>query len=278
MRLLPLLAATPLCTSFAPYNPPLSRTASIISPPDKQNHALHATQTNEGMERVGKAVGTAFCALALSFTAIATPSMLPISDMTLSSVHSASAKTISAETQEDAVTLRTLEQETRRIEKEAKADLKKAQIEKSKEAFFEYDAKMAQQTEARLEANEKAAELEFENDKDEVNTLSLMELKAEREVLLATTKEEKAAKQKEVKLLLAKEKAIEQKEKRALKAEKMFLAEEQQEKKILVQKLAAERKEEQEFDRVEKEYESVAELAKEDEVELQLAKDLSKKK
>lgn len=230
------------------------------------------------MERVGKAVGTAFCALALSFTAIATPSMLPISDMTLSSVHSASAKTISAETQEDAVTLRTLEQETRRIEKEAKADLKKAQIEKSKEAFFEYDAKMAQQTEARLEANEKAAELEFENDKDEVNTLSLMELKAEREVLLATTKEEKAAKQKEVKLLLAKEKAIEQKEKRALKAEKMFLAEEQQEKKILVQKLAAERKEEQEFDRVEKEYESVAELAKEDEVELQLAKDLSKKK
>merc|ERR1712086_1110473 len=107
---------------------------------------------------------------------------------------------ISAETQEDAVTLRTLEQETRRIEKEAKADLKKAQIEKSKEAFFEYDAKMAQQTEARLEANEKAAELEFENDKDEVNTLSLMELKAEREVLLATTKEEKAAKQKEVKV------------------------------------------------------------------------------
>lgn len=277
MRLLPLLAATPLCASFAPCSPPMSRTASMTSSPARQNHALHAAQTNEGVERAGRAVGTAFCALALSFTAITTPSMPPFSDTTLSSVHSASAKTISAATQEDAVALRTLEQETRRIEREAQADLKKARIEKSKEAFFEYDAKMAQQTEARLEANEKAAELEFENDKEELETLSLMELKAERLKLLATSPEEKAAEQKEIKALLAREKAIERKERRALKAEKMFLAEETQEKKILAQKLAAERKEEREFTRAEKEYESVAELAKEDEAELQMAKDLTKK-
>lgn len=249
----------------------------MASSPAKQSHALHAVKTNESMERAGRAVGTAFCALALSFTAITTPSLSPLFDATLSSVHSASAKTIPATTQEDAEALRTLEQETRRIEREAKADLKRARIEKSKEAFFEYDAKMAQQTEARLEANEKAAELEFENDKEELETLSLMELKAERLKALATTKEEKAAEQKEIKALLAREKAIERKERRALKAEKMFLAEERQEREILSQKLAAERKEEQEFVRVEKEYESVAELAKEDEAELQLAKDLSKK-
>ena len=152
------------------------------------------------MERAGRAVGTAFCALALSFTAITTPSMPPFFDATLSSVHSASAKTIPTATPEDAEALRALERETRRIEREAKADLKKARIEKSKEAFFEYDAKMAQQAEARLEANEKAAELEFENDKEELETLSLMELKAERIKALATTKEEKAAEQEEIKV------------------------------------------------------------------------------
>jgi len=277
MRLLPLLAATPLCTSFAPRSPPMARTASMTSSPAKQSHTLHAVQTNESLERAGRAVGTAFCALALSFTAITTPSMPPFFDATLSSVHSASAKTIPTATPEDAEALRALERETRRIEREAKADLKKARIEKSKEAFFEYDAKMAQQAEARLEANEKAAELEFENDKEELETLSLMELKAERIKALATTKEEKAAEQEEIKALLAREKAIERKERRALKAEKVFLAEEAQEKRILAQKLAAEQKEEQEFARVEKEYESVAELAKEDEAKLQMAKDLSKK-
>lgn len=242
---------------------------------------LSATPTNDVAERVGKAAGAAVCALTLSFCAMTTPSPLPFSDATLSSVPSAravSSITTSASTKEDDVALRKLEQETRRVEKEAKADLKRARIEKSREAFFDYDAKVALETEARLEANEKAAEQEFENDKEEVETLAVMELKAERAALLATTKEEKAARQKEVKALLAKEKAIEQKEKRALKAEKLYLAEEQQEQKILSRKLDAERAEEKEFDRVEKKYEADAELAKEDEAELRLAKDLQKKK
>lgn len=284
MRLLLLIAATRLCTSFAPSTPSTCPYASRTSPSEQQNHCtLHATQMNEVVERVGKATGTAFCALALSFSAIGTPSMLPFSDTALSAVPSASAsvlssKTSSSRTNEDAVALRTLEIETREVEKEVKADLKRARIEKSKEAFFEYDAKMAQETEARIEAKEKAAELEFENDKEQVNTLAIMELKAERELQLASTKEEKAAKQKEVKLLLAEEKTAERKEKRAQKAEKIFLAEEQQEQKILQQKLDAERREEKEFDRVEKEYESEVELAKEDELELELAKTLVEKK
>merc|ERR1719416_198898 len=92
----------------------MARTASMTSSPAKQSHTLHAVQTNESLERAGRAVGTAFCALALSFTAITTPSMPPFFDATLSSVHSASAKTIPTATPEDAEALRALERETQR--------------------------------------------------------------------------------------------------------------------------------------------------------------------
>jgi len=94
--------------------------------------------------------------------------------------------------------------------------------------------------------------------------------------------------------LLAREKEGERKEKRAERAERIFLAEEQQEKKILQQKSDAARtvstvtvvqvllyctspetylirlltQEENKFERVEKEYERVAGIAKEDEAEL----------
>lgn len=94
--------------------------------------------------------------------------------------------------------------------------------------------------------------------------------------------------------LLAKQREVERKERKAERAERIFLAEETQEKKILQQKLEAALavstalcvafllnhlstntcrhatiiQEEERFEKVEKEYERVAEIAKEDELEL----------
>lgn len=71
--------------------------------------------------------------------------------------------------------------------------------------------------------------------------------------------------------LLRKEKEIERRERRAERDERIYLAEERQEQIILKQKEEAKEKEEKKFIAVEKEYESVAELAKEEEVELRYA-------
>lgn len=68
--------------------------------------------------------------------------------------------------------------------------------------------------------------------------------------------------------LLRKEKEIERRERRAERDEQIYLAEERQEQIILKQKEEAKEKEEKKFIAVEKEYENVAELAKEEEVEL----------
>lgn len=269
MRLLPLLAAAPLCTSFAP--------ASIST---RRNHpVLEASRNGHNeMENVGKAAGAAFLALTISFSPFSnseTPSF--VSSANAMSFDSSITIARSAKTDDDAA-VQFLEKETREVEKEAKVDAKKARIEKSREAFFEYEAKMAEQQESRIEAAEKKAELELENDLEEVETLKEMEEKAEKDAFMALTKKERVEKQKEAKALLAKEREIERKEKRAARAEKIFLAEEQQEQKILEQKEKAARAEEKKYEAVEKEYESVAELAKEDEVELELVKELSKKK
>jgi len=234
------------------------------------------------MERVGKSAGAAFLALTFSFSTIngspdaATFSTVPPANAmpATSSITIASRKQLT----EDDIAIQQLEKETREVERLAKIDAQKARVEKSREAFFEYEAKMAEQTEERIEAMEKKAELEFEKDKEEAEKFKAMEEKAEKEALLAKDKKEKAAKQKEAKALLAKEREAERKEKRALKAEKVFLAEEQQEQKILKQKVAAERAEEAKFEAVEKEYETVAELAKEDEEELALVKSMFRKK
>jgi len=86
------------------------------------------------------------------------------------------------------------------VEAEAKRDAKKAKIEKSREIFFEYEAKMAEQTEARIEAAEKQAELEAEADKQLVAELESKEKQAEKDAALATSKKEKAAKEKEARV------------------------------------------------------------------------------
>jgi len=277
MRLLPILAAAPLlCTSFAPNNPSITRAS--ISSSTQHPHVLQATPNeNEVLERVGKAAGSAFLALTLSFSSISAP--VPFSD-TLSVVPTANAMSsitmarTKSPASEDETAIKYLESETREAEKLAKADAKKARIEKSIEGFYEYDARTAEQQEARIEAAERKAEVEYENDKEQAETLKIMEENAERDAALAMTPQERSTKQKEAKLLKAREKEVERREKRAEKLEKVFLAEEQQEQKILKRKEDAARAEEAKYEKVEKEFESVSELAKEDEVELKLAKDL----
>lgn len=274
MRLLPLLAAAPLCSSFTPCNPSISR-----SPIE-----LRATP-NDMLENTGKAAGSALLGLTLAFATINAPPAAQPANAAIfpaeSSSITLSAKKLSsaAPKSEDDIVLEELTKETRAVEKEAKIDAKKARVEKSREAFYEYEAKMAQVTEDRIESEERRAELEYEKDKAKAEELMVLEKKAEMDAENASlSKEEKAAKKKEAKALLAKEKEYERKEMKAQKLEKIFLAEEEQEKKILAKKVAAERAEEARFEKVEKEYEEEVELAKEDEVELSLFKDLSQKK
>ena len=260
-RFLPLLvvASTPLCSSFAPSNPSISIPRAQISTQHPRLQAAASGETenqnkvhvleDDVMERVGKATASALVALTLSFFAITAP--VPFSG-TLSSVpfaNAADSAIISAgpsitiastkSTSDDDATIKYLEQETRLAEKEAKADAQKARVEKSRESFFDYDAKMAAQAEARIEAAEQRTLLEAKTDKELAEKLKVREQKAEKEAALATTPKEKAAKQKEARELLKLEKLAERKEKEAERAERIFLAEEEQERKILKQKTDA---------------------------------------
>jgi len=244
-RILPLLAAsTPLCSSFAQLNP-VSR-SSIGG--TRQTHVLRAAldddgdaNNNIGFERLGKAAGSALVAVALSFSSIASPA--PFSVPSANAAPSIMISRATAPSEDDSV-IKELERETRSAEKEAKADERKARIEKSREGFFEYEAKTAEQQEARIEADERRAFVEAEKDKKQAEELKALELEDEREEALASTKEEKAAKQKEEKALLKKIKELERKEKKAERLERIFLAEEEQEKNIVRQKEDAALKEE----------------------------------
>ena len=96
--------------------------------------------------------------------------------------------------------LKGLELETKAAEKEAKTDERKARVEKSREAFFEYEAKQASIQEARIEAAEQRALAEAVKDKQEAEKLKLVEQRAEQEIALAKTKQERVAKQKEIRV------------------------------------------------------------------------------
>ena len=100
----------------------------------------------------------------------------------------------------DNLMLKSLEKETQAAEKEAKVDERKAKVEKSREAFFEYEAKMAAEQEARIEAAEEKALAEAQKDKEEDEKLKALEQKAELDFKLAQTKQERAAKQKEIRV------------------------------------------------------------------------------
>ena len=101
---------------------------------------------------------------------------------------------------DDDLVIKSLEKETREVEAEVKRDAKKARVEKSREAFFEYEAKMAEEQEARIEAAEKKAEAEVEADKKLIAELDAKEKEAEKEAKLASSKKERAAKEKEAKV------------------------------------------------------------------------------
>lgn len=272
MRLLPILAAAPLCVAFAPQHPP-----SMSRAIQHRCSELRASGSKDIMEDMSKAAGSALVALTLCFSSITAPPA-DASTNVLSMGPSISIARGSKELTDDDIALQMLEKETKKDEKEAKKDAKKAALEKKREAFFEYDAKAAEQTEARIEAAERKAELEYEKDKELAEEFKREEQQAEKDLALAKTKEEKAAKQKQAKELLKKERELERKEKRAEKMEKLYLAEEATEKQIVAKKEQLAIEEEKKFEEVEKEYESVAELAKEDEAELSLFKQLTNKK
>ena len=100
----------------------------------------------------------------------------------------------------DEEVIKELEVETREAEREARIDEKRARVERSRERFFEYEAKMAEEQEARIEAEEFRAEAEYSYDREQAELLKALEKKAEGEMKLAATPQEKAAKTREARV------------------------------------------------------------------------------
>ena len=100
----------------------------------------------------------------------------------------------------DDVMLKSLEEETKAAEKVAKVDQRKAQNERKREAFFEYEAKAAAEKEAQIEAAEQKALAEAKKDKEQAERIKIMEEKIEKEASLALSRKDKIAKQKEAKV------------------------------------------------------------------------------
>lgn len=199
-----LASAAPYCSAFVPASISASHVQSRIANEVPTLRASSDDNTN-ALEEVSKIAGSALVALTLSFSAVSTPFSnevtIPNANAYSSGTATSSSITISAGSSDvDELIVKSLEKETREVEAEAKRDAKKAKIEKSREIFFEYEAKMAEQTEARIEAAEKKAELEAEADKKLVAELDAKEKQIEKEAALATSKKEKAAKEKEAKV------------------------------------------------------------------------------
>jgi hypothetical protein len=170
------------------------------------------------------------------------PSTFQVTTIIGPSISVSSSTTLLSESQPqssvniDKTIYKSLEKETRGVEKLAKQDERKVRVEKSREGFFEYEAKMAEIQEARIEAAEQKAIDEAIKDKKEFERLQALELKLEEEAERAETKQEKAVRLKEAQALKKQEKDVLRKEKKAERAEKVFLAEEIQEEKILKRK------------------------------------------
>ena len=167
-----------------------------------------AFKVDEALERAGKVAGSAFVALALTFSSVTvtTPAGGGVS---ISSANAAPLPSViisrGAILSPDEEVIKELEAETREAEREAKIDEKRVRIEKSRERFFEYEAKMAEEQEARIEAEEFRAEAEYSYDKEQAELLKALEKKAEREMKLATTPQEKAAKTREARVSFIRE-------------------------------------------------------------------------
>ena len=197
--LLPLLAvSSPICNSFVPTQPSISSRSTVLQASSNDDNG-----ENNIFENLPTVIGSTALAVTLSFSSINIPFT---NDNTGSIIQSANAALPSislARNQQpksvDDEVIKELEAETRKEEKLTRADAKKARIEKSREAFFEYDAKMAEEQERRIEAAERKAEIEAEKDKLEVEKDKLLaeklkreEKKLEGELKVAKTKEEKA--------------------------------------------------------------------------------------
>lgn len=209
LKLLFLASAASHCSAFVPASTSLSSHAH--SQVAKRVHALRESpnaKENAALEEFGKMAGSAFLTLTLSFSAIniSFSADSPLSHILIpnanaySTTATSSSITMSKSSDVDNLIIKSLEKETREVEEEAKRDAKKARVEKSREAFFEYEAKVAEQEEARIEAAEKKAELEAAADKKLVLDLEAREKKVEKEASLASSKKEKAAKEKEAKV------------------------------------------------------------------------------
>jgi len=198
--LLPLLAvSSPMqCNSFVPPQPSISSRSTTLQASSNNNN----NENNNIFENLPTVIGTTALAVTLSFSSINIPftndntgSIIQSANAALPSISLARNQPKSA----DDEVIKELEEETRKEEKITKADAKKARVEKSREAFFEYDAKMAEEQERRIEAAERKAEIEAEKDKLEVEKDKLLaeklkreEKKLEGELKVAKTKEEKA--------------------------------------------------------------------------------------
>ena len=175
--------------------------------------------------------------LALAPPAMPTP---PIQIIVPSVLISTSQTQPSSSTNIDKTILKGLEKETKEAEKIAKADARKAKAERSREAFFEYEEKMAAEQEARIEAAEQKAIDEAIKDKKEAQRLLALEREVEQEANNSgLSKKEREAKLKVARNIMKKEREVERKERQAEKAERIFLAEEIQEQSILQRKEAA---------------------------------------
>ncbi len=110
------------------------------------------------------------------------------------------------------------------------------------------------------------------------NTKTTREMPNWQDTKLASTPQERRELKREARALLWKEQEIARKARQAEGAERRDLEEDLQEKKILRQKMEAANREDANFQEVEKEYETDAELVKEEEEELSLLKQSARRK
>lgn len=234
-RALLLATAASYCSAFTTILPATSLsshhvaqcnsapTTTLHATPDdnNNNNSSYDVKSSFFEDNATKLAGSAIMALTLSFSPIISTPF----DTTTESVFIPTANAYSTETtttttttpfssilmskkssnvvlesSDDDLVIKSLEKETREVEAEVKRDAKKARVEKSREAFFEYEAKMAEEQEARIEAAEKKAEAEVEADKKLIAELDAKEKEAEKEAKLASSKKERAAKEKEAKV------------------------------------------------------------------------------
>lgn len=156
-------------------------------------------RTNGISNTLARAVTCTVSALAIQFAAA------PIAPFAghafVANASPVSSSTLLAEKKTDSlvddVAIRELERDTKKAEKEARQDARRAKMELKRKAYFDYDVKVAEETEARIEQAEKKAELEVEKDLQEEAQLRALVEKDERESA-SMTKKEKAALQKEI--------------------------------------------------------------------------------